>query len=1118
MSDWSITTDRLTSRRRTGGRTALGGFEYQEAYACLCLAKLLDSSGDLISIRYEGAQDVDLLYADGREQYVQLKNEPSKNYTLAALRPILQNFATDLLEAGWATPLMFEIVARSNSVDAAVARLQASEPSTFDSDVTAVATELIVSPPSSPAPDSIKALPPEQLSGLVRLLLRRTTFSFGAGEEVDGQRSFESRACVVLAGNGVANKDLLKAVDCLKAALKSQSTYRRADIQEILKGFIGDAAVESIFNGGVEILNDRLLAPSADAERVKDFYAGAPLKWDIIAADGDIERDQQEELIQRLSQPSENLRMFVLEAEPGAGKSTLARRIAVELHRRHGALVIRVKPGVDAATWYSMQEFYDKVKRPFYVVVDDLFRASEVIDVVRELNTSLPITILATTRANEYPRHHRLSCEPERIPVKRPSFKEKELFLKRLGKTRAELTPKQQKLLDTDSPFLVLMLEVAAGKKLEEIVADTLTRLQKNSESTYRAYEYLCFAYKHGVAFSESLLKNLDPEGRFYNLPARLEAQKLIFNDEDRTELLRVGHPIIAQTSADIYKQNRAPAAVLGEIVNAVDSSNPFERRFVAHLLRAEAQANSDALQQSLSSIKSAIERYQQASDQIGEMKIWLSFYRRLGKEEEVRRCEEIGLALTPETTFDCDLLLSIYRKRRREWDALPVIVEWVRTHRDSHGSISHLYLIEKYGTPKERAAAILETGEWLRRHPEDSNVREFYLGFVARKGTPEQVADVLQETNVWLAKQPDNVNVRVVYLGLLEEKILNKSSQTAAQVINEVSAWLKQHPDDAYVRAYYLGLVKRWGTLQKVEIVLAETEKWLQSHYSAKEVWKAFIAVLIRAGKIEDAAVCTAKAISFHPKDQNLTSQYLRLFQNSVGADSVKKLYEKLIQDYPKDSNIPTHFAAWLRDNNLPDESASLYQWLTKRYPRNYKAHYGFGRLLLSIAKFSEAAEQFRATLRLRSRHAWAHQGLAQSLRGLGNTFEQKGNISQAYQLFMEAWQEFNLAIRCAGESRKPQCAFYNSLGGFYLERRVYERALNAFNSAKDEDPEFFETYWGLGRAFFEQKRFPEAVEALRIALEKAPEDFQPPASDEIPELLSLCRTALKQVASTES
>lgn len=1081
MNDWSISTDRLTSRRRTGGRTALGGFEYQEAYACLCLAKLLDSSDDLISVRYEGAQDVDLLYADGREQYVQLKNEPSKNYTLAALRPILQNFATDLLEAGWATPLMFEIVARSNSVDAAVARLQASEPSTFDSDVTAVATELIVSPPSSPAPDSIKALPPEQLSGLVRLLLRRTTFSFGAGEEVDGQRSFESRACVVLAGNGVANKDLLNAVDCLKAALSSQNTYHRADVEEILKRFVGSAAID-IFNGNVEILNDELLAPPADAERVKDFYAGAPLKWDIIAADGDIERDQQEELIQRLSQPSENLRMFVLEAEPGAGKSTLARRIAVELHRRHGALVIRVKSKVDAATWYLMQAFYDKVRRPFYVVADDLFRASDVIDALRELNISLPVTILATTRANEYRQHHRLPCEPERIEVKRPSPDEKKIFLERLGKTRAELTPEQQELLDTDSPFLVLMMEVAAGKKLKFIVEETINGLLKANESTYRAYEYLCFAYKHGVAFSQSLLERLDHSGRFYNLPTRPEAQKLIFNDEDRTGALRVGHPIIAQTSADIYKRNRAPAAVLGEIVNAVDSSKPFERRFVAHLLRAEAQANSDALQQSLPSIKSAIERYQQTSDQIFEVTIWLSFYRHLGEEEEVRRCEDIAMTFTPVSSSDCRMILNLHRKRGLEQDALPVIMRW------------------------------------MQQHPDDSCVRECYLGLVGRKGTPEQVDDVLQATSVWLTKQHDDVNVRVVYLGLLEEKVLNKSSQTAAQVINEVSAWLKQHPDDAYVRAYYLGLVKRWGTLQKVEIVLAETEKWLQSHYSAKEVWKAFIAVLIRAGKIEDAAVCTAKAISFHPKDQNLTSQYLRLFQNSVGADSVKKLYEKLIQDYPKDSNIPTHFAAWLRDNNLPDESASLYQWLTKRYPRNYKAHYGFGRLLLSIAKFSEAAEQFRATLRLRSRHAWAHQGLAQSLRGLGNTFEQKGNISQAYQLFMEAWQEFNLAIRCAGESRKPQCAFYNSLGGFYLERRVYERALKAFNSAKDEDPEFFETYWGLGRAFFEQKRFPEAVEALRIALEKAPEDFQPPASDEIPELLSLCRTALKQVASTES
>jgi hypothetical protein len=72
----------------------------------------------VIAIRPEGAQDVDVLYANGHEEYVQLKHEPDEHYTLAALRPILQSFTTDLLEAQRATTLAFVLIARSNHIDA----------------------------------------------------------------------------------------------------------------------------------------------------------------------------------------------------------------------------------------------------------------------------------------------------------------------------------------------------------------------------------------------------------------------------------------------------------------------------------------------------------------------------------------------------------------------------------------------------------------------------------------------------------------------------------------------------------------------------------------------------------------------------------------------------------------------------------------------------------------------------------------------------------------------------------------------------------------------------------------------------------------------------------------
>jgi len=110
MGKWAIPTSELTNPRRTGGRTTIRGFAFQDAYACLQLTRLLAPGQELIAVRYEGAQDIDLRYAHGIEKYVQLKNEPDARYTLNKLAPVLQGFAADLFEAGTPHTLTFTLV------------------------------------------------------------------------------------------------------------------------------------------------------------------------------------------------------------------------------------------------------------------------------------------------------------------------------------------------------------------------------------------------------------------------------------------------------------------------------------------------------------------------------------------------------------------------------------------------------------------------------------------------------------------------------------------------------------------------------------------------------------------------------------------------------------------------------------------------------------------------------------------------------------------------------------------------------------------------------------------------------------------------------------------------
>jgi len=1171
---WSIPTDGLTGPRRTGGLTSLSGLDYQAAYACLQLAYLLDPDSWLKAIRYEGAQDVDLLYADGREKYVQIKNEPDAHYTLSKLRPVLQGLAADLLEAGEPPSLTFSLVARSNHIDAAVTRLRDRVPT--PADIIAIAHQLSHRTESESVPSGLVRLNNAERRELVERLLKQTAFEFGMGDEIGGRLSFESHACTELARLGVAGSDLRNAFGALKAALIPRQEFARKDVQEVLKRFVGGAAID-LFEGSAQALTSDLLASRASPERIQQYYSGAPLDWDIIAAGGDIERDQQDGLINQLSQPFESLRLVCIVAEPGAGKSTLAWRLAAELHGQHGAFVIRIRDKEAPDVWYRMSEFCVKVGRPLYVLVDDLFREPEVVEAIRELSPLLAITILATSRANEY-RPQRLKGDLVRVSLKGPTGTEKERILERLGKARVGLSTEQQKRLNTANQLLVLMMEITSGKELREIVRDALDRLRRQDESAYLAYEYLCFAYQYSVSIPESLLERINASGRFHNLTLRDTTQGLMFYDEDRAENVRAGHPVIAAAACTFYEALRSPATVLQEILTAAKPSVDLERRFVIRLLLTLARAKSPALSRALSQVEAVVKqcRLHGTVNEIG--KSWRAFYRELGETEDAQRCVVDALTVVPTGALDCAMLMKLHRERGSDAEALPILAEWIRQQPNDPVRALYLALVGRKGNVEQVKQVVEETSAWLMKRLEDRPVRTAYLGLVERKGNAEQVKQVVEETSVWLAKHLEDNYVRTAYLGLVERKgnveqvtqVVEETSmwlathledssvrtahlalvgrkgnaeqvkqvveETSAwlakhlegisvrtahlalvgrkgnaeqvkQVVEETSAWLAKHLEDKYIRAAYLRLVERTGTAGQVREVVEQTSVWLEQHASEKVVWIALIVLLIRTGQPEEGAEMAKKAISHHPNDLDLITQYLRLFNDSADEPVVRKLYERLIDAHPRDSRIETHFAAWLRDHDHLDEARALYHSLTIKFPREVRARHGYGRLMLSLGEFQEAIEQFRTALRLHKGHQMAHQGLAQAWRGLGALAETEGKQREAVEHFTEAEKEFRRALYWADIKEQPLAVFYSSLGWFYLDRHRNEEALEAFESAMEDDPDYFGNYWGAGRAWFGLGQFETAADALRTALAKGGEDLRPPASDEIPELLSQCQ-----------
>lgn len=194
MIQWGVSGEALQTRRRRGGTVAAEGTRYQRLYAQMRVLSMLEGDTNIAAVRWESSQDVDLFLADGREQYIQVKNEAGAKLTLNALVSILASFALDMIDSNGAD-LRFLLVANAGTLDDATERLRDGALTDFDLKKTAgIVRE------EDPI---LRALTEAELQDLIRKLASRIDFNVPAGHAEGGIHSFESFARNYLINYGV---------------------------------------------------------------------------------------------------------------------------------------------------------------------------------------------------------------------------------------------------------------------------------------------------------------------------------------------------------------------------------------------------------------------------------------------------------------------------------------------------------------------------------------------------------------------------------------------------------------------------------------------------------------------------------------------------------------------------------------------------------------------------------------------------------------------------------------------------------------------------------------------------------------------------------------------------
>lgn len=458
------------------------------------------------------------------------------------------------------------------------------------------------------------------------------------------------------------------------------------------------------------------------------------------------------------------------------------------------------------------------------------------------------------------------------------------------------------------------------------------------------------------------------------------------------------------------------------------------------------------------------------------------------------------------ERRFIAHLLRSLaYRRPEVVEEALPRIEQHVAECLQRANRISELMIWQAFYLAlgrSDEADRCVDTA--LALEPVSSLDCNLALMLYRERGCERDALPVLDR---WIHGHPEWGGAGPAYLGLVEQYGTESDQERA---INDTSAWLAAHADDNYVRTAYLGLVERKGTPKQTERVLRETPAWLRAHSYATGVWDRFISYLCAMEKFDDARDLVRDAVVAHSTNRNLVGQYLKLISERLDEARTRDLYASLIRLFPRDTVIKNKWARWLHSHKYLDEAEEMFKALIEEHPRSFSLWYGYGRLLLDMERYGEAADQFGQVFKIHRGHAMAHDGLAVALQGLARCAEEGHDHSEAARLFAAAEREFKDAIHWAGVAHGRQAIFWTHLGWFYVDRKRWGNALGAFDQAASENPEYFGNHWGRGRAFVGLQQWHDAARALRTALERAPDTLGPPASDDIPQLIERCEAAL--------
>ena len=223
-------------------------------------------------------------------------------------------------------------------------------------------------------------------------------------------------------------------------------------------------------------------------------------------------------------------------------------------------------------------------------------------------------------------------------------------------------------------------------------------------------------------------------------------------------------------------------------------------------------------------------------------------------------------------------------------------------------------------------------------------------------------------------------------------------------------------------------------------------------------------------------------------------------LFEQGRHAEA-ERMYRKILQRNPQDEVANNAFAFLLRHTGRTNEAIELLRRCLKNHPESVHLLLHLGESYREVGRLEEASLAYRKVLRLRSNSAEALFCLGLVLQSQDQQAEARSLLEKALKINPQLAEAHNSLATILVETEQYDAAISHYLEAIRINPRYFEAHVNLANILKDEknnlelalkhfeiatslQPNFLESYYSIGQAWFELDEVERAAACYEKAL----------------------------------